>query len=498
VQIRKLAYTTLLCVICISVPGRHASGQTLDGANSGSIATPRPINPSTSTTNPSARETQNQNPYLGSVPTGPVVNETLSFTLQQAVERGLKYNLGLIDSIQADAAVRAQRLRALAALLPNINARAQQAYENISYNEIGLKVPPIGGFTLPPTSGAFGFQDARISATQSLYSLELTDRYRADKALESASLLNTKDSRDVVVFAVGLAFFQVVASKARLETAQAQLAFSRELDSQVSTQYRSEVSPEIDAIRAQVERQTAEQRVTNAANELEKDKLTLGRIIGLPLEQKFMVLGGEEYRPLPDMAEPGEQQQAMGNRADLASAQQTVRAAELTVNAEKAQRMPALSLSGNYGTGGTNFANANQLYEVSVVVSVPIFTGGRIKADIDRAEADLERRRAEYQDLEGRVKYDIRVACLDLASSESSVNVAANNKALAARALVQSQDRYNNGVTNYLEVVQAEETFAAANDNYIQSLYSFNVSKIALARALGNADSRLNDLFGGN
>ncbi len=104
--------------------------------------------------------------------------------------------------------MRAQRLRALVALLPNINARAQQAYENISYNEIGLKVPPIGGFTLPSTSGAFGFQDARISATQSLYSLELTDRYRAEKAFESASLLNTKDSRDVVVFAVGLAFFR--------------------------------------------------------------------------------------------------------------------------------------------------------------------------------------------------------------------------------------------------------------------------------------------------
>ncbi|WP_158790455.1 TolC family protein [Granulicella sp. L60] len=289
-----------------------------------------------------------------------------------------------------------------------------------------------------------------------------------------------------------------MASKARLETAQAQLAFSRELDSQVSNQYRSEVSPEIDAIRAQVERQTAEQRVTNAANELEKDKLTLGRIIGLPLEQNFMVLGGEEYRPLPEATESGEQQQAMSNRADLASARQTVRAAELAVNAEKAQRMPALSLGGNYGTGGTNFANANQLYEISAGVSVPIFTGGRIKADIDEAKAVLGRRSAEYQDLEGRVKYDIRVARLDLASSESSVNVAATNKALAARALVQSQDRYNNGVTNYLEVVQAEETLAAANDNYIQSLYSFNVSKIALARSLGNADTRLNDLFGGN
>ena len=102
------------------------------------------------------------------------------------------------------------------------------------------------------------------------------------------------------------------------------------------------------------------------------------------------------------------------------------------------------------------------------------------------------------QDLKGRVAYDVRVAWLDLQASDSGVKVAERNRALAERALTQSRDRYSNGVTNYLEVVQAQETLTAAQENYIQTLYSFNVSKMALARAMGVAERRFSDFFGGN
>lgn len=458
-----------------------------------SIATPRPINPAASTTNPSARATQSQNPYLGSVPEEQVTNGPLELDLQQAVDRGLKYNLGLIDSVQADADVQAHRLRALAALLPNISAQAQQSFEDISYSETGIKLPPLPGFAgLPATSGNFAYMEARVAATQAIFNAELRDRYHAQGALEAASLLNTKDARDVVVFAVGAAFFQVIASEARVHTAEAQLASARELDTQVSNQFKSEVSPEIDAIRAQVERQTAEQRLINAGNDLEKDKLTLGRITGIPLEQPFTLRESAEYYPMPAGGE------AQATRYDLAGAAATVRASELSLKAAQAQRLPSLSLNANYGGAGTNPGHFNQVYTVSGGISVPLYTGGRIRADIEEARANLVRRRAEYRDLGGRVKYDIRVAQLDAAASESSVKVSVQNKALAQRALLQSQDRYSNGVTNYLEVVQAQEALAAANENYIQSLFSFNVSKIALARAMGSAETRLHDLFGGN
>src|SRR6266849_1162564 len=261
--------------------GGFAFGQVHPDPQGSSIATPRPINPAASTTNPSALATQGQNPYLGSTHAGKVTDEVVSLSLRDAVDRGLRYNLGLIESNQGTAEVRAQRLRALSALLPNLSVRGEQAFEDISLKEIGLKLPPTPGFSgLPATTGPFGYQDARVDLTQSLYSAELHERYAARKSAEQASALATRDARDVVVYAVGIAYLQVVASAARVETSRAQLASAQELDQQTADQVRTEVSPEIDSIRAQVQRQTAEQRLINATDSFEKDKLALGRIIG--------------------------------------------------------------------------------------------------------------------------------------------------------------------------------------------------------------------------
>ena len=462
-----------------------------------SITTPKPISPAEGTTTPSAQATQRQNPYLGSVPaqsTGTI----LRLSLEEALARGLHYNLGLVESEHASSDVRADRLRALSALLPQVSATAKAAYENISYSEVGLKLPAIPGLpALPATSGGFGYQDARVAVSQRLFDPELRQRYQARERDEQASALSVKDARDVVVLAVGTAYFQVVASAARVETAKAQLAAARELDQLTADRVKSEVSPEIESLRAQVERQSTEQRLTNVTNQLEIDKLTFARITGLAIDQQFELTD----RPAPvrseEMALAAATAEALRGRADLASAEAGVRAADSTLRAEKAQRLPVVSFNANYGGGGRNVGSLNEVYQLAGTISVPLYTGGRISADIGQAQADLERRRAEYEDLRGRIGYDVRVAWLDVNASKSSVQVAENNRALAGRALVQSRDRYTNGVTNYLEVVQAQETVAAANENYIQSLYSLNVATLSLARAMGAAETRLPQLLGG-
>src|SRR6266849_189017 len=463
-----------------------------------SVATPRPINPAEGTTTPSAQATQRQNPYLGSVPSKNI-GTRIELSLRTAIERGLRYNLGLVEANQTSADVRAERLRALSALLPQLAGQGRQGYENLSYKEIGLKLPPIPGLpALPSTSGGFGYQDARVSLTQSLYNAELRNQYRARKSDEQASILSIQDSRDVVVFAVGTAYMQVIASAARVETAKAQLASAGELDRQTANRVKSEVSPEIDSLRAQVERQSAEQRLTNATNQLEKDKLTLARIIGLAIDQEFGVTDPLSYHPLTGITNETATDDALRSRADLRSAEASVRAAAFTVRAQKAQRLPVVSVSADYGGAGANVGNFNQVYTVSGSISVPIYTGGRIRADIQQAQADLARREAEYEDLKGRVAYDVRVACLDLSASDSSVKVAERNRSQADRALTQSQDRYTNGVTNYLEVVQAQEAGMVAGENYIQSLFSYNAAMISFARAVGSAETKLPELLGGN
>ena len=461
-----------------------------------SIATPRPINPAANTTTPSARAAQGQNPYLGSVP-APVTDTPLTISLSDAIQRGLGYNLGLIENVEGSAEARARRLRALSALLPNITAHASQNFDRLSLREIGLKLPPIPGFAgLPATTGNFRFEDARVQFNQSIYNRQLRESYRSEQASETASVANMKDARDVVVLAAGAAWFQVAASKARVDAATAQVVSARELDQQTGDRVRSEVSPEIDGLRARVERQTAEQRLTNAANDLEKDKLALARIIGLSVDQMFTVADPAPLVPLVRVTQETARAEALRSRSDLASAEATVRAAEFRVRSERAARYPTAGVSADYGAGGTSFAGSSQVYAVAASVSIPIYTGGRIRADIDAAASELARRQAELKDLQGRIAYDVRIAWLDVQASESGIAVAESNLQLAEQALTQAQDRYTNGVTNYLEVVQAQEAMAAANENYITGLYSSNVARLSLARAMGTAETRATEFFG--
>ncbi len=234
----RQARSITLGIVLLSAFNLIASGQT-QGPLGYSVATPRPISPAEGTTNPSAQATQRQNPYLGSV-ASKNTGTRIELSLKGAIERGLRYNLGMIESNQASADVRVERLRALSALLPQLSAQGRQGYQSLSYKEIGLKLPPIAGLpALPSTSGGFGYQDARVGLTQSLVNAELRNHYRSRKSEEQASILSVQDSRDVVVFAVGTAYMQVIASAARVETAKAQLVSASELDRQTANRVKS-------------------------------------------------------------------------------------------------------------------------------------------------------------------------------------------------------------------------------------------------------------------
>src|SRR5262249_50079276 len=269
--------------------------------------------------------------------------------------------------------------------------------------------------------------------SQSIYSGELRGRHRSAVATEHAAALTTNDARDIVVFTVGAAYLQIQQNVARLERALAQLATAEELDRLSSDRLRAELAPELDALRAHVERQTAEQRVIAARTDVDKSRAVLARAIGLPPSHVYSVDPPAAFRA-PAVTEAAATEAALRTRADLASGQARIEAAELDVRAARAQQQPGVSVTGDY-RGRGDHTSYNQLYTIAVGVSVPIYTGGRIGADVRRAESELARRRAEYDDLKSAVAYDVHVAWLDLTSATTSLTVAESNKTLADRAL---------------------------------------------------------------
>jgi outer membrane protein TolC len=322
-------------------------------------------------------------------------------------------------------------------------------------------------------------------------------KLRASQKSQRASDYSYKDSRDLVVLAVANAYLQVIADQATIESQKAQLETSRALYQRAQDQTRAGVAARIDELRADVELQTQQQRLIAAQDQSAKDALSLARAIGLPPGQEFMLTDNVPYTALPGVTLEQALQEAYVNRSDYLSAQLTVQAAEYSRKAAAAENYPSISSQVDYGDIGTNFANSHGTVTATASVNIPIFQGTRVRGDVLEADATLQQRRAEVEDLRGRIDQDVRSAFLDLASAGELVNVAAHNKDLARETLSEAQDRFANGVTDNIEVVQAQESVSAADQAYISSLYTYNIAKVELARAAGIAEQAVKAYLGG-
>lgn len=448
--------------------------------------------PGTNSAGPSAPVTQSQNPFLGSVP-AKLVPGVLQISLQEALDRGLKQNLGLLLSNEDIRAARGERWTQLSKLLPNLTTQSSVAASQIDLATLGISIP---GF--PTAIGPFSYFDSRAYMTQTLFDWKAINKTRsATQSVESAKY-TYKDARDLVILAVGFTYLQAISSEARIETADAQVKTAQTLYNQASDQFKAGTSPAIDALRAKVELQTRQQQLIAAKNDFSIQKLSLSRVIGLAPGQQFELTDKSLYQPLEGIPVDEALKRAYASRSDYQAALAEQRAAEFSHKAAVAGYFPTLSFSGDYGAAGKHpETNAHGVFDVRGTLSIPIFQGGIVKGDILKADAQLQQSRERVENLRGQIDAEVRTALFNLESSAEQVGVAQSNVGLAEETLTQSRDRFAAGVTDTVEVVQAQEAVAAAHENYISSLYSFNYAKISLARALGVAEEGVKEYFKG-
>jgi outer membrane protein TolC len=487
IQISHKKVRPLLGSLLIVLFGALAFGQT---GESETNATPAgaPASPSSI-----AAAGTGRSPFLESVPTGKATGTVIPLSIAEAIERGLKYNLGLIESDIGTSTVRAERLKSLSHLLPNVNATVSQSAEQIDLKAMGINFPGV-----PTVVGPFGVQDARAVITQTVFDWNAIQNLRASTERLKASRLTYKNSRDIVVLAVGNAYLKAISDAATVESQQAQLNTSQALYERAVDERKAGVAAQINEMRAQVELQTQQQRLISAQNQLAKDKIGLARVIGLPLGQEFSLTDKVPYAPLEGVTLERALQDAYANRADYMSAEAEVRAAELSRKAAVAERYPSVSTTMNYGDIGPNFGSSHGTASFAVTLNIPIYQGGRVKSEILKSDASLRKKQAELENLRGGIDEEVRTALLDVNSAGDLVKVAKGNMDLANETLVQAKDRFTAGVTDNLEVVQAQESVAAANQAYISSLYSFNIAKVELAKAAGIAERAVKSYLGGN
>ncbi len=365
----------------------------------------------------------------GSVPEAQLTPGVLPLSFSDAIRRGLKQNLGVLLAGENTLAARGLRWKELSDLLPNVTTRTTETVQQQSLAALGFKLP-----NLPSVIGPFNYFDARVYWTQSLFNLKYIDQERSATQRLKGAEYDYHDARELVVLAVGNGYLQALAGAARVETAEAQVRTAQALYDKAADQQKAGVAPAIDSLRARVELQARQQQLIVARNDYAKQKLALSRVIGLPLGQQFDLTDKIPYEPLsaPDLDES--LRRAYSSRSDYQAALAQFRSAELARKAAAAGYLPSLDMQADYGDIGINPATSNGTFHLAGTLTIPVFQGGRVHADVLQSEATLRQQRSKLDDLRGRIDNEVRTSLLDLAAAADQVEVARSSVDLAHSA----------------------------------------------------------------
>ena len=464
------------------------SGRT---AQSGSVAaTQSPVPGTTTSVNTINPTVQVQGAYSGSVRSTAKSPFSGKLSLHEAIERGLAYNLGGVGLAQATRQAQGQARAVRSVLLPNLNGTLSETVEQVDLAASGVRVRS-SLFAFPTIVGPFNFFDLRARLSQTVVDLTALNNYRSATETSRASQLSLRDARDLVVLGVGGAYLQTIAAAARVDSAQAQLETAKALFEQTSQQRQAGVAAQVDVDRSEVQVLTQRQRLASLQNDLAKQKINLARMTGLPPNDQYSLSDTIPFAPQPEISVDSAIEQAANRRADLKAAEIQVGAAQRTVAAARGERLPSLALNADYGVIGVNPAQSHGTFSVTGTLRIPLWQGGRAAGDIEQAEATLSQRQAELEDQRDEIEGDVRKAYLDLQAAATQVEVSQRNIQVAKETLELTRQRFEAGVSDNVQVVQAQESVSSAELDYINSVFAHNLAKLSLARAMGSATESL-------
>ena len=462
------------------------------GQNGSVIAVEAPIAGTTNSVNTINPTVEVQGAYTGSTRSTARLPFSGKLSLREAIERGLNYNLGAVGQSNAVRQAQGQSQVARSALLPNVSGYLAESLQQANLAAEGLRIHvPIPGFTFPTIVGPFNNIDLRGSLSQSIVDLTAWNNLRSSHEVYLATQSSARDARELVVLAVCGAYLQVIATRERVKSAHAQLETATALYQQTLQKRNVGVAPQIDVGRSEVEELTQQQRVISLENEVAKQKISLARMTGLPPSADYDLTDDVPFSAAPVLSLDDTLSQAFARRADLKAAQAQTRAAEHALAAARDERLPSLSVNGNYGAIGTNPSQARATFAAAATLNIALWQGGRTEGDIKQAQASLAQRRAELEDLRGQVESDVRNAYLDLRAASSQVKVAQRNLQVTRETLDLTRQRFDAGVTDNVEVVQAQESLTSAELDVINSIFAHNVAKLSLARSIASAADNL-------
>jgi outer membrane protein len=431
-------------------------------------------------------------PVFAQLQTRPSV---LQLSLKQAVQLALapegSTRVKLAEEDLKQAVERADESRA--ALLPNLEGSIQYQNETTNLKAFGIdfKIPAFFGFTVPTFVGPYGVLDSRATISQTVFDFSAIRRYQASKVAIEATKADNEGTRDQVTDQVARAYLAGLRAQASLDTQGANVQLSQTLLRLAQQQKSAGTGTGIEITRAEVQLANDRQALLVAENEVDRTHLQLLKVIGLKLDNPVELTDRLSLIPVESIDVPQALDIARQHRAELRAQQRREESARLNFSATKFERLPSVTAFGNYGEIGTSVYSSLPTRDVGASLRIPIFDGGRMDARRAESASQFREESIRTADLRDQIELDVRVAIDSLHSANAQVKAAEEGLSLSEMEVAQAERRYKAGVSNSVEVTDAQTRLARARDNRINALYNYNLARIDLGTATGTIQSMI-------
>lgn len=426
----------------------------------------------------------------------------LVLTLDDAISLALARNVRLRYDKGTQGIVQGYRYQVINAFLPNLTVSAYSNTKEVNLAAQGFKPQALGpilqqfGLSTFPTIIKVDVTQAQVSTSQTLFNLPDLEIYRGAKREFEAVDLNVLNDRGEVIQTVAQAYLKILADQANLANTTAQVGIAKTSSDQAAARRSAGTGTNLDALRAQVTLQQREQDRIAADVQLDKDGIQLNRIMGLPAAQPLDLIDTAPFVAFEDFDLDQAKATAYRSRKDLLNLQATIDVADRELRAVRYQRLPTVAFNGYYGVQGETQGLYHGVFNAAGAVNFPIFREAAQRGEEQQVHAQLTSLRQREADLRVTIEAQIRSSMLDVQTASQLVQVGQSNVELTLQELADARERFSAGVDDNLPLVNAQASVTGAEAQLVQSLYQYNVSKLALARATGVIESRYRSYLG--
>lgn len=396
--------------------------------------------------------------------------EVISLTLEDALSRAANLNVDVLIAREAVEQAAAAKLRARGDLLPSLDGNASQSRSRSG-----------GGITGNSFSG-------RLSGSVALLDIQRLANYNVQRVAEEAARTGFSQNVQTVLDTVSTLYFNHLRNLKRLDLNRANIERAEVLLRLAKSQLAAGVATQIDVTRAEAQLATEEQQLLQQETVTFNSELILKRALEIPEDAMIEIRDFKASRAIDATLLDLTGSAVLGSRLDFTVQQQQLEQNRLEVRAARYQRVPTISLNAGAGIGSEVFwrGDYNELWNIGITASVPIFDGGRIESNKRLADSRFRAQELRVNNLQRRINDEVRFAVRDARSRLSQIGVAEKNAALAAEELRLARIRFEQGVADNREIVDAQNKLAAANDNLNDAIFQYNLARLQLARVRGD------------